>query len=106
MRGANVPQLLPCSVGVVSRQRRRVVITGHVQNVWFRDTCRSEALARDVAGWVRNRPDGGVEAVFEGLPEAVGKMISWCRTGPPRAKVAGVEVSDEPVRGEVGFVIR
>ena len=83
-----------------------MVITGHVQNVWFRDTCRSEALARDVAGWVRNRPDGGVEAVFEGLPEAVGKMISWCRTGPPRAKVAGVEVSDEPVRGEVGFVIR
>jgi len=90
----------------VNRQRRRVVVTGRVQNVWYRDSCRSEALLRDVAGWVCNRADGSVEAVFEGLPAAVAEMISWCRVGPPRARVDHVEVCEEPVLGEVGFVIR
>jgi acylphosphatase len=90
----------------VNRERRRVVVIGRVQNVWFRDTCRTEALARDVAGWVRNCPDGSVEAIFEGLTEAVEEMVSWCRVGPPRARVANVQVSEEPVLGEVGFVVR
>ncbi len=90
----------------MNRQRRRVVISGRVQNVWYRDTCRAEALARDVAGWVRNRPDGSVEAVFEGSREAVEQMVSWCRAGPPRARVDHVEVSEEQVLDEVGFAIR
>jgi len=89
----------------VSRERRRVVITGEVQNVWFRDSCRTEALARNVTGWVRNRPDGSVEAVFEGSLEAVEQMIAWCRIGPPRAHVDDVEVSREPVRNEVDFAV-
>lgn len=87
-------------------ERRRVIVTGRVQNVWFRDSCRTEALARGVSGWVRNRPEGSVEAVFEGSPAAVEAMITWCRTGPPRARVDRVEVIVEPVEGESGFSIR
>jgi acylphosphatase len=93
-------------VGAMDRERRRVVVTGRVQNVWYRDTCRSEACARAVAGWVRNRPDGSVEAVFEGSHDAVEKMVAWCRTGPSRARVDAVEVIPEAPLNEVGFVIR
>lgn len=90
----------------MERQRRRVMVTGRVQNVWYRDTCRTEALVRDVAGWVHNCSDGKVEAVFEGSPGAVEQMISWCRVGPPRARVDRVDVFPEAVADEVGFVIR
>jgi acylphosphatase len=90
----------------MSLQRLRVVVTGRVQNVWYHDSCRNEALALGVAGWVRNSAAGTVEAVFEGSPEAVSQMVSWCRTGPPRARVDNVEVIAEPVRNEVGFLIR
>jgi acylphosphatase len=90
----------------MGRERRRVIVTGRVQNVWYRDSCRSEALARDVAGWVHNCADGSVEAVFEGSSAAVDQMIAWCRTGPPRARVDAVEVIVEPVLDEVGFVVR
>jgi len=90
----------------MARERRRVIVTGRVQNVWFRDSCRSEALARGVAGWVRNRSDGSVEAVFEGPREAVEQMIAWCRVGPPQAQVDDVEVSEEPVQSDFGFAIR
>jgi acylphosphatase len=90
----------------VERERRRVLVTGRVQNVWFRDSCRSEALARGVAGWVRNRPDGSVEGVFEGSRDAVEQMVAWCRVGPSRARVDAVEVIAQPVREEAGFVIR
>jgi acylphosphatase len=89
-----------------ARQRRRVVVSGLVHNVWYRDSCRSEAVARGVTGWVRNRSDGAVEAVFEGSRETVEQMISWCRVGPPLAHIDDVEVSEEVVRGEVGFLIR
>ena len=90
----------------MSLERRRVVVTGRVQNVWYRDCCRTEALARGVTGWVRNCSAGSVEAVFEGSPEAVSQMISWCRKGPPRARVDDVEVIAEPVQNEVGFLVR
>ncbi|MGD0440205.1 MAG: acylphosphatase [Acidimicrobiales bacterium] len=90
----------------MSVQRLKVVVTGRVQNVWYRDSCRNEALARGVAGWVRNCSAGTVEAVFEGSPEAVSQMVSWCRTGPPRARVENVEVTEEPVRNEAGFLVR
>jgi acylphosphatase len=86
--------------------RRRVVVSGQVQGVFFRDTCRREAARRGVAGWVRNRGDGTVEAVFEGQPEAVDAMVAWARTGPPDAVVARVDVTDEPVDGAVGFAVR
>ncbi|HKA03519.1 MAG TPA: acylphosphatase [Acidimicrobiales bacterium] len=86
--------------------RRRVVITGRVQGVWFRESCRQEAVAVDVAGWVRNRGDGAVEAAFEGESRAVLAMVAWCRTGPPLAEVDGVDVVDEDPVGEVGFRVR
>jgi len=86
--------------------RRRVVVEGRVQGVWFRETCRREAAAAGVSGWVRNRPDGRVEAVFEGEPSAVGRMVDWCRRGPSRAVVMQVEVFDEPLAGGSGFEVR
>jgi acylphosphatase len=81
-------------------------VSGRVQGVFFRDTCRLEAARRGVAGWVRNRADGTVEAVFEGRPEAVDALVAWARTGPARAAVAGVDVHPEPVEGATGFEIR
>ena len=78
-------------------------MSGRVQGVWFRDSCRQEARARDVNGWVANRADGKVEAVFEGPEAAVAQCVSWCRQGPPRAVVTGIDVTEEPPVGEVGF---
>ncbi len=86
--------------------RYRVVISGLVQGVWFRESCRREAVTRRLAGWVANRRDGRVEAVFEGPEMVVAQMVSWCRMGPPRAEVSGVDVSEEPVEGLAGFVVR
>jgi acylphosphatase len=82
-----------------------VLVAGRVQGVFFRDTCRREAVARGVAGWVRNRTDGRVEAVFEGSAPDVTAMVAWCRAGPPGAKVEEVEVTTEPVQGEPTFRI-
>lgn len=74
--------------------------------MWFRDSCRREARVRDVHGWVRNRADGAVEAVFEGPVPAVAEMVAWCRMGPPRADVTGVDVTEEPPEGLAGFTVR
>jgi acylphosphatase len=74
--------------------------------VFFRDTTRRQATTRGVAGWVRNRPDSTVEAVFEGEPDAVEAMVAFCRQGPRGAAVESVEVSDEPPEGLDGFEIR
>jgi acylphosphatase len=82
-----------------------VLVDGQVQGVLFRDSCRRESLSRGVAGWVRNRSDGRVEAVFEGSPETVEAMVVWCGRGPPGARVAGVEVSEAPTEGMHGFRI-
>ncbi len=86
--------------------RRRVLVSGRVQGVFFRDSCRRKAEELAVSGWVRNRSDGTVEAVFEGDPGAVAAMVGWCRAGPPRARVDSVEVSDEEPLGETGFRVR
>lgn len=86
--------------------RVRVVVSGRVQGVWFRDSCRDEARLAAVSGWVANRGDGGVEAVFEGPPAAVAGLVEWCRSGPARAQVTGIEVGDESPIGEVGFSVR
>ena len=83
----------------------RVVVSGDVQGVGFRWSARAEAVGRGLAGWVRNRADGRVEAVFEGGPEAVESIVAWCRTGPPWASVAAVEVVEEEPTGESGFRI-
>jgi acylphosphatase len=86
--------------------RRRVVVHGFVQGVFFRDTVRRQALVAGVAGWVRNNYDGTVEAVFEGEPEAVGALVALCHKGPRGARVDRVEVVDEGPEGISGFALR
>ena len=86
--------------------RRRVVVSGHVQGVFFRDTCRREAARHGVTGWVRNCPDGTVEAVFEGPEDAVAAMVAWARRGPAHAVVDDVRVTEEPPEGTDGFTVR
>jgi acylphosphatase len=86
--------------------RRRVVVHGNVQGVFFRDTARRKAEARGVAGWITNRPDGAVEAVFEGDPDAVAALVEFCRRGPRGADVDSVEDSGEEPEGLIGFRIR
>jgi acylphosphatase len=91
---------------VSSSVRRRVVVSGRVQGVWFRDSCRRQAELEGLAGWVRNLPDGRVEAVFEGEAPAVDSLVHWCREGPRLAQVSDVQQFDEDPQGETGFVIR
>ncbi|HEV7526696.1 MAG TPA: acylphosphatase [Acidimicrobiia bacterium] len=86
--------------------RVRVVVTGRVQGVFFRDSCREQARAVGVGGWVRNRGDGAVEAEFEGPPAAVDRLVQWCRTGPGRARVDAVETTVVPPVGDQRFRIR
>jgi acylphosphatase len=87
-------------------RRRRVVVHGHVQGVFFRDSTRRLAERERVAGWVRNRADGAVEAVFEGEPDAVERLIRFAREGPRGAQVERVDVSDEEPEGLTGFSVR
>lgn len=86
--------------------RRRVIVHGLVQGVWYRETTRLEAERQGVAGWVRNRPDGTVEAVFEGEPGAVERLIAFAEKGPSRAIVTRLDVSDEETEGLSGFAVR
>jgi len=80
--------------------RAHVFVSGRVQGVFFRSETRHEARLRGVKGWVRNLPDGRVEAVFKGEEEAVKELIDFCRRGPPGAKVTKVEVRWEDYTGE------
>jgi acylphosphatase len=86
-------------------QRRRVIVHGLVQGVYFRDTTQRLARQAGVAGWVRNRADGAVEAVFEGPDEAVGRLVDFCRRGPRGARVDRTEVLDEEPEGITGFSV-
>jgi acylphosphatase len=86
--------------------RRRVVVSGRVQGVFFRDTCRRVAEENGVAGWVRNLPDGRVEAVFEGPADAVGHLVDWTRHGPRHARVDQIDVRAEAPERLGTFVIR
>jgi acylphosphatase len=86
--------------------RRRVTVHGRVQGVFFRDTTRRRAASCGVAGWVRNRPDGALEAVFEGDGEAVEQMVAFCREGPRGASVERLEVSGEEPEGLSAFEVR
>jgi acylphosphatase len=91
---------------MADRVRKHVWASGRVQNVWFRDSCVREAKAAGIDGWVRNLSDGRVEAVFEGSPEAVARIVAWCHDGPPRARVDRVEELDELPTGEsTGFTM-
>jgi len=80
--------------------RRRLIIRGRVQGVWFRDSTRREALSLAVTGWVKNRRDGGVEVMAEGPEDSVQRLIRWCHHGPPSAQVSGVEEVAEEWTGE------
>ena len=86
--------------------RRRVIVHGFVQGVFFRDTLRRRAASLGVSGWARNTSEGTVEAVFEGEPDAVERMVALSREGPHGARVDRVEVLDEPLEGLSGFLIR
>jgi acylphosphatase len=86
--------------------RKRVIVSGDVQGVFFRDTCRRTALELGVAGWVRNLPDQTVEAVFEGAPDTVDQLVAWAHHGPPLAIVDRVLVYDDDPEGLHGFEIR
>jgi acylphosphatase len=85
---------------------RQVVVRGHVQGVFFRDSVREQAESAGVAGWVRNRSDGALEAVLEGPADAVDRVIAFCREGPPRADVNDVDVSECDPEGLSGFQTR
>ena len=86
--------------------RQRVVVHGLVQGVFFRESVRRRAVGAGVSGWVRNTQDGTVEAVFEGDPDAVAKLVAFCQEGPRGARVDGVEAIDETPEGISGFAIR
>jgi acylphosphatase len=90
----------------VAKCRARLVISGRVQGVFFRESTRREALARGVTGWVSNRSDGRVEAVLEGETEDVQRVVDWCHRGPSKARVESVEVEWQPYTGEFhGFEV-
>lgn len=86
--------------------RYRVLVSGRVQGVFFRDTCRRVAEQHGVAGWVRNLPDGRVEAVFEGPDEDVRHLVEWAHDGPRLALVDDIAVQPEPPEGLAAFLIK
>jgi len=88
------------------RVRRRVVVAGRVQQVGFRASCHRRAVEAGVGGFVRNRPDGTVEAEFEGPVPSVDALVTWCRSGPPAARVTAVTVADLAVVGDDRFAVR
>ena len=86
--------------------RRRLVVRGRVQGVFYRDSCRRQAVSLGLAGWVRNLPDGSVEVLAEGSPDAVEELVRWAHQGPPLARVTEVQVTDEEPQGGQGFEVR
>ena len=86
--------------------RRRVIVEGHVQGVFFRQSCQRKALSSGIAGWIRNNYDGSVEAALEGDADAVERIVSWMRVGPTGAVVTGVKIIEEDLLGEHAFRIR
>jgi acylphosphatase len=104
-------QLIPTSRAATLRQtvlvskRVHVFVSGQVQGVFFRAEAAQRARALGLSGFVRNTPDGRVEAAFEGDPEAVDAMVDWMHAGPPLARVDDVEVIEEVPRGDADFHI-
>jgi acylphosphatase len=87
-------------------KRLRVTVTGRVQGVFFRDSCRQQARRLDVAGWVANEPDGSVLLEAEGPADRVDALVKWCREGPPHARVDRVWTSETTPVGGTGFEVR
>jgi len=83
-----------------------LVVTGRVQGIGYRESCRHQAGMLGVAGWVRNCPDGSVEAHLEGEPDAVEALVRWCRSGPRWAEVRGCTTTPADVEGLAGFRVR
>ncbi len=91
----------------MARKRVHAIVHGRVQGVFFRDYTQRQAELLGLNGWVRNRPDGTVETVFEGEAGPVEEMLAWLASGSPLSQVTGVESHEEPVAGEKnGFSIR
>ena len=89
------------------RKRAHVRISGRVQGVFFRDSTREKAQELGLSGYVKNTPDGDVEALFEGPTEGVEEMVRWCGQGPPHASVENVEANYEPAGDDLtGFEVR
>jgi acylphosphatase len=86
--------------------RAHALVRGRVQGVWFRQSTADAARGLGAAGWVRNLPDGSVEAVFEGPAGVVERALDHVRVGPPRAEVVSVETTWEEPTGETGFALR
>ena len=86
--------------------RRRIIVSGYVQGVFFRESMRRLAQQRNVAGWVANRPDGKVEAVLEGEQDAVERLVDFAHRGPRGAQVESVDVFAEEPEGLSGFGVR
>lgn len=86
--------------------RRRLIVEGRVQRVWFRETTRRVAEDLGLAGWVRNLTDGNVEIVFEGPADKVDEAVAWTHRGPERAMVTAVHAHEETAEGITGFAIR
>jgi acylphosphatase len=90
-----------------SGERAHVYVSGQVQGVFFRESARERAEQLGLAGWVKNLPDGRVEAVFEGPPDKVRQMIQWCEQGPSHATVENVDAELEESSGDLrGFEVR
>jgi acylphosphatase len=90
----------------MSTTARRVRVHGRVQGVFFRDSCRAEAEAHGVTGWVTNEPDGSVSVHLEGDPESVAAVVDWCHEGPRHAQVERVDESEAAPEGLAGFEVR
>ncbi len=84
----------------MSKIRKHLIIEGRVQGVWFRESTRRQAVRLGVSGWVKNRPEGTVEALLEGPEDAVLRLVAWCGRGPSAASVTGIRETEEPWRGE------
>jgi len=85
--------------------RKHLWVSGKVQGVWYRGSCRDVAHTLGVTGWARNLPDGRVEVVAEGPEGAVEQLVEWCKQGPPAAEVSGVEELSERPQGLTGFAV-
>jgi len=90
----------------MSKTRIHLFVSGRVQGVGFRASARRRAGELGVGGWIKNLPDGRVEAVAEGPERSVEKMVRWCRRGPRRAEVENIEIGEETVEGLEGFEVR
>ncbi|MDI6711664.1 MAG: acylphosphatase [Anaerosomatales bacterium] len=90
----------------MERIRVHVWVSGIVQGVFYRASTAEAARSAGLDGWVRNLPDGRVEAVLEGPRDSVERVVAWMRSGPPRAVVESLEAIEEPVEGMAGFTVR